>query len=69
MATIYMPLLNEGVDVWRPVEATRLSADTYRLEGEVPDEEEWKFLPSTLVRCELLTLSSGERLVAIEAVG
>ena len=39
------------------------------LEGEVPDEEEWKFLPSTLVRCELLTLSSGERLVAIEAVG
>lgn len=67
MATIYMPLLNEGTDVWRPVEATHLRATTYRVEGEVPEGEEWMFAPGLLVRCEPKTLSSGEVLVAIEA--
>lgn len=67
MATIYMPLLNEGVDVWRPVEATPLSADTYRVEGEMPGDEEWAFPPGTVVRCESKTFSGGEAgLTAIE---
>ena len=62
-----MPLLNEAVDVWRPVKATRLSADTYRVEGEVPDREEWAFAPGTVVRCESKTFSEGEAgLTAIE---
>jgi len=60
MAIIYMPLLNEGVDVWRPVEATRLSADTYRVEGEIPDDEEWAFAPGVVVRCQRQTFSEGE---------
>lgn len=60
MATIYMPLLNEGVDVCRPVEATPVSQDTYRVQGEMPDSEEWAFRPGTVVRCELKTFSGGE---------
>jgi hypothetical protein len=68
MATIYMPLLNEGVDVWRPVEATRLSTDLYRVEGEMPNSEEWTFAPGTVVRCEQKTFRGGEAvLTAIEA--
>lgn len=67
MAIIYMPLLNEGVNVWRPVEATGLSADTYRVEGEVPDGEEWAFDPGTIVRCKSKTFDGGEKkLTAIE---
>jgi hypothetical protein len=42
MATIYMPLLNEGTNVWRQVAATLVSNNTYRIEGDVPDDEEWE---------------------------
>lgn len=61
MATVYMPLLNEAVDVWRPVEATPLTGDTYRVEGEVPEDEEWAFAPGTIVRCEWRRFADGER--------
>lgn len=61
MATIYMPLLNEGVDVWRPIEATPLPSDLYRVEGEIPEDEEWAFAPGALVRCEWRTFAGGER--------
>jgi hypothetical protein len=67
MTTIYMPLLNEGVDVWRPVEATPISSDTYRVEGEMPAGEEWAFAPGVVVRCKPKTLSGGEAgLTAVE---
>ena len=62
-----MPLANEGTDVWRPVEATHLGADTYRVDGNVPEDEEWMFAPGSVVRCEPKTLSSGECLVAVKA--
>ena len=56
---VYMPLLNEGTDVWRPVQATPLTGETYRVEGEVPAEEEWAFPPGSVVRCILKDFSSG----------
>jgi hypothetical protein len=66
MATIYMPLLDEGTEVWRPVEATLVSADTYRVEGSMREEEEWAFAPGTVVRCESRTFSGGKnRLTAV----
>lgn len=67
MATIYMPLLNEGTDVWRPVEATLVSADTYRVDAEMPEGEEWAFAPGTVVHCERKALSGGE--VGLTAIG
>jgi hypothetical protein len=71
--TILMPLLHEGIDVWRPVKAERTSNDTCRVLGPVPGEEEWTFSPGTLVRCRLQVLSgnhgvSEESLVAYEQV-
>jgi len=65
MATIYMPLLNEGVDVWRPVEATPLSPDTYRVAGGQPEDEEWAFGSGSVVHCAWTTLSSGNVLAVI----
>ena len=69
MVTVYMPLLDEGVDTWRPVEATPLSGDTYRVEGVEPEDEQWEFPPGAVVRCEQKTFYGGESaLTAIEAV-
>ncbi len=60
MATIYMPMLNEGTEVWRPVEASHIAEETYRVEGQVPADEEWAFSPGTLVHCEWKTFSGGD---------
>jgi len=40
---LLMPLLNEGTDVWRPVEAEALGNGLYRVTGQAPDDEEWAF--------------------------
>jgi hypothetical protein len=66
MATIYIPLRNEGTNVWRPVQAERLDDGSYRVLGPVPSGEEWSFSPGAVVRCEQRTFQTGgERLVAI----
>ena len=54
--TVYVELLDEGVDAWRPVLAQPVSGDVYRLIGEIPDGETWLFAPGDLVRCELRPL-------------
>jgi hypothetical protein len=67
--TVYVALLDEGVDVWRPVSAERIGEDVYRLIGEAPDPEieKWEFPPGELVHCRQQRLSEGEFLVAYEA--
>lgn len=65
MASIYMPLVNEGTDVFRPVDATYIRVSVYRIEGEMPPGEEWIYLPGTAVQCERKELSTGEALVAV----
>lgn len=66
--TVYVALRDEGVDVWRPVEAERISESVYRLANvSVPDAEEWEFSPGSTVQCELRELSDGQALVAVFA--
>lgn len=62
--TIYMPLLDEGVDVWRPVLADPLDARRYRILGPVLEEEIWAFAPGTTVLGAMRALSEGSVLVA-----
>ena len=50
--TVYMPLLDEGTDVWRPVEASRLDEGVYIILGVVPEGERWAFPPGSKVRCQ-----------------
>jgi hypothetical protein len=65
MPSVYVALLNEGTNAWRPVLARRWANSRYELLGVVPSQEEWQFLPGQTVECELRVLSGGEALVAV----
>ncbi|HWH44793.1 MAG TPA: hypothetical protein VNT32_08675 [Thermoleophilaceae bacterium] len=49
---IYVGLLNEGVDVWAPVEAEALGDGVFALPQDPPADQEWAFPPGSRVRCE-----------------
>jgi hypothetical protein len=68
--TIYIPLLGEGTDVWRPVSAERICDEIYRVIGAPPNATEvWAFETGDAVRCRVRTFAEGERrLVAYEQV-
>ena len=65
--TIYVALLDEGTDVWRPVEAEELRDGLFRIfsENSMPDDERWEFPQGAIVRCERRRLSEGTVLVAV----
>jgi hypothetical protein len=60
-----MPLLNDGTDVWRPVEAMKITNLGYMVTQPRPAEEEWAFQPGHILRCEERQLSDGPKLVAV----
>ncbi|MGC4029015.1 MAG: hypothetical protein QM696_09105 [Steroidobacteraceae bacterium] len=51
--TIYVRLLNEGVDVWRPVQALRRAGGVFLIvsKNDDPELEDWEFPSGSLVRC------------------
>lgn len=64
---VYVRLLDEGTDVFRPAPAIRVSEGVYELiaPGDYDSEDEtWEFLPGSKVRCELRDLTGGRVLVA-----
>ena len=69
--TIYVYVLDEGVDCWRPVEAVHEGDDRYRIAGANadPSDEHWEFAAGDVVVCERRTLSDGEALVAVRRAG
>lgn len=67
--TIYVYMVDEGVDVWRPVQAVRASHLGFRFTGEIPSDEVWSFRPGEVVRCEERTFADGNRgLVAVAKI-
>jgi hypothetical protein len=66
-ATVYVALLDENVDVWRPAAAEQVAPDLFRLLGPVPPGETWQFQPGEVVRCRVGFLSEGPALVAGES--
>src|SRR5437899_12419534 len=68
-AVVYVRLLDEGTDVWRPVRATALPDGTFRLlepNGYDPKAETWEFPPLMKVRCVKRKFTDGgEDLVAV----
>jgi hypothetical protein len=49
---IQMPLLGEGVDVWRPVSSQPLGGELFLIDLQpIPETEEWAFAPGDVVRC------------------
>jgi len=65
LTTIYMPLLNEGIDVWAPVQAEHIVGALYRLGGPMPEDQEWRFTPDSVVRVAHHLFSTGEAGLAV----
>jgi hypothetical protein len=65
---IYVRLLDEAVDVWRPVQAKNLHDDVYLIVDQPYDraDELWQFAPGDTVVCQMAELSEGFTLVATE---
>ena len=68
MKTIYVQLLNEGSEVYRPVLSKKINDFLYELldNNYDPEDEEWEFLPGTIVVVEEKILSGEKELVAIK---
>jgi len=66
--TIYVPLLDEGIDVWRPVLARRISGDSCLILDQDYDRdvETWDFEPGTVVKCRKEERDSRRMQVATE---
>jgi hypothetical protein len=62
---MYMPLLGAGENSWRPVEVTPLEGAFYRVEGPMPVDETWTFVPGTLVTVEWRRFGGEDRLVPV----
>lgn len=56
LAEIFVRLLDENVDVWRPVKAERIGSDCFRIVEQPYDRgtELWEFEPGDEVMCELV---------------
>lgn len=72
--TIYIRLLDEGVDTWRPTHGERIRGNVFKVlptDDYDPEDEEWEFVPGSIVQCELQKKTSRgepkEILVAISA--
>jgi hypothetical protein len=64
-SAIYVELLEEGVEVYRPVDAVREADGTHRLPASQDDPDEvWAFPPGSRVFCAPKKLCEGTFLVA-----
>lgn len=64
---IYVALIDEGVDVWRPVTAEHLGKAVYRIAEQPYDRatEHWEFQPGDEVVCILTASETGPMLTAL----
>jgi hypothetical protein len=70
--TIYVQLLEEGTDTWRPTQAIAMGNSLFKLlptPNYDPENEVWEFLPESIVRGEPKKFRDGEQIVAVEQVG
>lgn len=65
---IYVALLDDGVDVWRPIQAEHLRGNIYRIVDQPYDRkiECWQFEPGDVVDCEIVESSGGRILAATQ---
>lgn len=70
MVVLYIALLDEDVDCWRPVAAEDLGSGLFRLAGAVPEGEVWEYQPGEVVNALERVFADGEKgLVAIRLGG
>ena len=56
---VYVALLDEAVECWRPVDAKHMVEDQYLLCGPIPAGDVWEFRPGEIVRCRERTFQDG----------
>lgn len=68
---IFVRLLDEGVDVWRPVLAEYVKGNIYRIVDQeyAQDTETWEFVAGQTVECELVDSAEGAMLTAVRRLG
>ncbi len=67
---IYIQLLNEGTDVWRPTQAIILGKGLFKIlptSKYDPEDEVWEFPPGAIVKGEEKMLSGERVLVAVKS--
>ena len=72
MITVYVKLLDEGTDVWRPTPAEPLGEMTARLVAPPNFDEQgehWEFPPESTVKYESRMLSGEKVFVAVMKSG
>ena len=57
---IYMPLVGEDTDSWRPVRAAQITDDVFEIAEEVPEDESWSFAAFSRVRCRDKVFADGK---------
>lgn len=65
---IFVQLLDEGTDVYRPTEAVPLERGLYRLlptPNYDPEDEKWEFPPGSVVRARWQVLGGKRVIVAV----
>jgi hypothetical protein len=68
--TVFVPLVGEGIEVWRPANAVRVGPELFRLMGPVPEGETWEFNPGEVVQCAMRVFFGGkQRLTAFQRAG
>ncbi|KAA3613517.1 MAG: hypothetical protein DWQ01_03055 [Planctomycetota bacterium] len=65
LVQIYVRLLDEAVDVWRPVQAKFVSGDVFYLVEQEYDRdiESWEFEPGDHVLCKFIRLSENGEII------
>jgi hypothetical protein len=68
---VYVRLLDEGTEVWRPTRATPLADGIFEInepDDYDPEIEIWEFPPHTKVRCVPRKFADGEKALVAVAV-
>lgn len=65
---IYIRLLDEGVDVWKPINARPVGEGIFQISDQSydPDLETWEFEPGDFVFCKARQFDEGRILIAIK---
>jgi len=58
--TIFMPLVGDGTECWRPVRAVQIGVDIFEIADEIPEDESWAFAPFSRVRCRDKIFADGQ---------
>ena len=56
---IFVELVGEGTQSWRPIHGIHLREDVYQIISKVPPDERWKFTTGDHVRCRKRTFADG----------